>query len=78
MDLAWKLKQTLQHESDGDTNCNRFAWNSHQKIGKAAGRFENKNTSGDYPNDGIVKICQNTEKSSGPLRRLKLQWKTIG
>ena len=34
--------------------------------------LENKRTSGDHPNDSIIKIDQNTKKSPGDLRRLKL------
>ena len=66
----WK---TIEHKSDGDTNCNRCARHSHQKIGKETGRIGNKNTSGDYPNDSTAKISQNTEKSPGNLTRLVTQ-----
>ena len=34
------------------------------------GKFENKRTSGDQPDYSIIKIGQNTEKSTGDLRRL--------
>ena len=34
------------------------------------GGLGNKRTSGDLPRESINKICQNTEKSSGDLRRL--------
>ena len=47
-----------------------FIWYSHQRIGKGTRRTGNKNMSGDHPNDSIVKIGQNTEKSPGDLRRL--------
>ena len=60
----------MEHESDGDTNCNWCTWYSHQRIGKGTGRIGNKNTSGDHPNNSTVKIGQNTEKSPGDLRRL--------
>ena len=56
----------MEHESDGDMNCNWCSWSSHQKIGTGLG---NKRTSGDHPNYSIVKISQNTEKSTGGLRR---------
>ncbi len=32
--------------------------------------LENKRTSGDHPNYGIIDIGQNTEKSPGDLRKL--------
>ena len=60
----------MEHESDGDTNCNWCTWNNPQKIGKEVGRLGNKRTNGDNPNFSIVEIGQNTEKRPGDLRRL--------
>ena len=34
--------KTVEHESNGDTNCNWCTWNSPQKLGKEAGRVENQ------------------------------------
>ena len=42
----------------------------HQKIGTGTGDLEIKRTCRDHPNSSIIKIDQNTEKSSGDLRRL--------
>ena len=62
---------------------------NHWKINTGTGGFENKRTSGDHPNKGIVQIGHNTEKSPGNLRRfavtqtplrnhqLTLMWKKI-
>ena len=36
-----KKKTTLKHESDGDTNCNRYARYHHQRIGTGNGRLGN-------------------------------------
>ena len=58
----------MEHEADGDANCNRCAWNNPQKIGKGTERLGNK-TSGDHPNYSIIKIGQNTEERSEDLRR---------
>ena len=69
-DLAQELKKTVEHKSDGDTNCKRCSWWSLQKICTGTGGFENKRTSRDHPNNSIVKIGQNTEKSPGDLKRL--------
>ena len=56
---------------------------------KRTGRLWNNWTSGDHPDDSIIKICQNTEKSPGDLRKLDviqapvsnhqltLVWKTL-
>ena len=59
----------MEHESDGDINCNWCTRNSHQRIGKGTGRIGNKNTITGHPNDSIIKISQNTEKNPGDLRR---------
>ena len=60
----------MDHESDGDTNCNWSTRYSHHGISTGTGGLENKRTTGDHPNYGIVEIGQNTEKSPGDLRRL--------
>ena len=70
LDLARELKKTVEHESDGDTNCNWCAWFSYQRIGTGIRELGNKRTSRDQPNYYMVKIDQNTEKSLGDLRRL--------
>ena len=59
----------MEHESDGDTNCN-CTWNSYQRIGKGTGGPGNKRMGGHHQNYSIIKISQNTEESSGYLRRL--------
>ena len=43
-DLAreMKNKQTMELERDADTNCNRCAQNSQQRIGKRTGAIGNK------------------------------------
>ena len=58
-----------------------------QRMDNGTGGLGNLRTSGNYPNDIIIKICQNTEKSPGDLRRLavtqtpvkdyQLMWKTL-
>ena len=62
-------KNTVKHESDGDTNCNWCSWYSHQWIGKMTKELGNKRTSGDLLNYGIAVIGRNTEKSPWNLRR---------
>ena len=64
------IKKAVEHESDGDTNCNWCSWYSHQKISKGTGRRENKWTSGDHPNSSIVEIVENSKKSPKDLGRL--------
>ena len=59
----------MEHESDGDNNCNRWSWYTHQMFSKGTGRLGNNRTSGDHPNYWIVEIDQNTEKSHGDLKR---------
>ena len=45
LDLAWELKNVMEHESDDDTNYNWCAQNISQRLGKGAGRVENPRTS---------------------------------
>ena len=63
----------MENEDDGDTRCNWRARYNQQKVSKGTGGFGNKKTSGDHPNNSIIKISQNTEKSPGNLRRLVTQ-----
>ena len=49
LDISRELKKTLEHKSDGDTNCNWRTRYSHQRIGKETGRLGNNRTNGDYP-----------------------------
>ena len=60
----------MEHESDVYTNYNWDSRYSHQRINKGTGGLGNKRMSGDHPNDYIIEIGQNTEKSPGDLRRL--------
>ena len=60
----------MELEDDGDTNCNWCARYNHQRIGKVTGELGSKRTSGYHPNYSIIKIGQNTKKSSEDLRRL--------
>ena len=88
LDLARELKKnTMEHEGDGDTNCNLHTRHSPQSIGIGTRGLGNKRTSADPPNYSIVEIAQNTKKSPGDLRRLavtqtpvkdhQLVWKTL-
>ena len=60
----------MEHESDDYANSNWYSWYSHQRIGTRTGGLENNGMGGDYPNDSIVDIGQNTEKSPEDLRIL--------
>ena len=72
--LARELKKTtMEYEGDGDTNCNRYAWNNLQRFGKETRRFRNHRTSRDHPDYSINKIGQNIEKSPRDFLFLKLQ-----
>ena len=61
----------MEHESDGDTNCNQRARYSHRRIGTETGGLRNKRTSGEHPNYSTTEMSQNTEKSRGDLLSLK-------
>ena len=68
LDLSRGLKK-LWIINDSDTSYNRCTRYSHQMIGTGTGRLGNKRISGDHPNDRTDKISQNTEESTGNLRR---------
>ena len=55
LDLARELKN-MEYESDGDINCNWCARYSHENIDEGTGDLGNKRTSGDHPDDSIIKI----------------------
>ena len=46
MERAKELKKTMEHENDGDINCNCGVRYSHQRIVTGTGGLENKRTSG--------------------------------
>ena len=50
----------MEHESDGDTNCNWYARYSHQRIVTETGGLGFKMKSGDHPNYILVVNIQNT------------------
>ena len=60
----------MEHEGDGDTDCNWCTWNDAKRLGKGARGVRNRKASRDHPNYSIVRIGQNTEKSPGDMRRL--------
>ena len=53
----------MEHESDGDTNCNWCVGNNPKRPGKGTGSLRNQRTGGYYPDYTIIKIGQNSEKS---------------
>ena len=59
----------MEHEGDNCTNHDWCFWYSHQRIIKGTGGLGGWRTSGDHPN-GTIENDQNTEKSSGDLRRV--------
>ena len=63
-------EETVEHGRDGYTNYNWCFWYSDQKFGKRSRRPGNKRSSGDNPNDSIIEIGPNSEKSPGDFRKL--------
>ena len=65
----------MEHEGDGDTNCNWSTRYNHQGIDRGTGGFGNKRTSGDYLNYSLVEIIQNTtttnNRKGDPLRTVQ-------
>ena len=70
--LLLQLSIILKHEVDDNNNCKWCARNNTKRIGKGTGGLGNKRTSGNHPAYSIIKIGQNTKKSSGDLRRLAI------
>ena len=68
LDLDGELKKKNNWKWDHDTNCNRCARYSHQRISIWIGGLWNLRTRGDYPNYSSLEIGQNTEKSPRDLR----------
>ena len=78
LDLVRELKKTVEHKIEGFTNYNWCSWYSQWMISTRTGGLRNHGTGGEYPNDSIIEIGQNPEKSPGVLWRFaafKLQWK---
>ena len=71
MTLQEKWK-TVEHESDGYTNCYFFSRYSQQRIGTMTERLGNNGMGRDCLNYSIIEIDQNTEKSPGDSRKLTL------
>ena len=57
-----RTKKPMEHESDGDTNCNWRTWNDSQRLGKETEGVGNRRTNPNYS------IVENTEKSPGDIR----------
>ena len=59
----------MEHEDDGDTNCNWCTLKHRQRIGKGTERFENKRTSGDYLDYSkwrLKETCCHSDSSEKP------------
>ena len=57
-------------KTDGKNSLEIIINNDNNRLGKKNRRVENQRTCRDQPNDSIIKIGQNTEKSPGDLGRL--------
>ena len=55
MNLVKTLKKAMEHEDNGDTNCDWHAWNSPQRLSKGAGRVGNWKTNRDHSKYSIIK-----------------------
>ena len=75
--LAREFKKTVEHKSDGYTNCNWSSWNRHQRINIWTGGLGNKRASGNHPNNNIIEIGKNIKESPGELNRLAVTQTTV-
>ena len=71
LDLA---EEAMEHEGNGDTNCNWCTWNNPQRLGKGTVRLRIKGRVETIYN---TKIGQNTEKSPGDLRRFAVSQTSV-
>ena len=46
----------MEYEGDGDTNCNSWALNDHQRTGTGTGGLGNKKTNLNLPNCSFAEI----------------------
>ena len=81
LDLTKERKKTMEHKSDGGTNCNWSDWNDTQRGGKGvAGWLWNKKISRNHVDYSIYKTGQNTRKTVlgtwGDLLPFKFRGKT--
>ena len=56
IDLAWKLRKTIEYERAGDSNGNYRAYYIYQWNDTGIVGFGNKKSSGDHPNCNIAEI----------------------
>ena len=68
--LCQRTKKVMENESDCNTTDNWYTQNGFQRLGKMVGRAGYQRMNQDNSNYSMIKIDQNTEKSSGDLRRL--------
>ena len=70
LNLARGLKRSMEHEGDGDTNCNLYSRYNKQMFVKGTEGVGKKKMSGDLLNDSIIKIFLNTKKDSWRLKEI--------
>ena len=58
----------MEHDSDGEINCNWYVRNGHQRTCTGTLGLGNNWMNGNHPYNSIIEISQNTEKSPGNLR----------
>ena len=66
-------KKENEHEGAGDTNYYCHTWNNPLRLIKSTRGVVNRRMSGNHPVYSVVEISQNTEKSPGDLRTLRLK-----
>ena len=57
----------MEHDSEGETDGLLYAWNGTQKFGKWTETIRNRRTNRDHPENSIVVMDLNAEKSPGAL-----------
>ena len=65
-----RTENAVEHEGDGDTNCNWCTWHCHKKLGRNTGGTESHKKNRGHPDYNIVEIGLNTQKIPGHIRKL--------
>ena len=57
----------MEHESDGDTNCNWRTWTDRQRVEKSVGWVGNRRTNPDHPNYPALRLARLLRRVLGRL-----------
>ena len=74
--LDQRIEKAVEHESDGETNCNWWPWTVSKCFGKKSGGIWNQRPSKSTELLKSVRILRRVLETWGDLLSLRLIWKT--